>query len=120
MATPRYRLYHNPRCSKSRETLALLRERGVQVEVVEYLKSPPDAAALDRICRALGAEPTALVRTKEKRFDELGLSLADARGRDEWLALLAENPILLERPILVAGRKAAIGRPPENVLPLLD
>ena len=112
-------LYHNPRCSKSREALALVEARGIPVIVREYIRQPPTAAELDAICRQLGLEPLALIRTKEPRFAELGLSATDSRSRAEWLALMAENPILIERPILLHKGKAAVGRPPEQVLALL-
>lgn len=113
------KIYHNPRCSKSRETLALLQARGHQPEVVEYLKTPPSVEELDQICQMLGSDPTALIRSKEAQFKELGLSLKDQRSRQEWLELLVDNPALLERPIVVKDGKAALGRPPENVLALL-
>ena len=114
------RIYHNPRCSKSHATLALLERNGVEVEVIEYLKAPPSKQELDDICRRLDIEPLALIRTKEKLFGELGLSKTDRRGRDEWLAILARHPQLLERPIVIRGDRAAIGRPPENVLGILS
>jgi arsenate reductase len=112
-------VYHNPRCSKSRQTLALLEERGVEVEVIRYLEQPPSAATLDRLLTLLDREPLALIRAKEARFGELGLSAADERPRAEWLGILAENPVLIERPIVVVGERAALGRPPEAVLALL-
>lgn len=112
-------IYHNPRCSKSRATLALLEGEGVVPTVRAYLEEPPTVAELGEICRRLGYEPTALLRTGEARFKELGLSVEDARSDAEWLELMVENPILIERPIVVNGEKAAIGRPPENVLQIL-
>ncbi|MBV7327154.1 arsenate reductase (glutaredoxin) [Chloroflexi bacterium TSY] len=113
------RIYHNPRCSKSRATLQLLEERSAEVEVVEYLKTPPMKEELDAICMALDLEPLALIRTKETLFQDLGLSADDQRSRDEWLALMVENPQLIERPIVVYNGKVALGRPPENVLDIL-
>ncbi len=113
-------IYHNPKCSKSRQTLSLLEERGVEVSVVEYLKTPPSAAELGRVCEQLSCEPLALIRTKETRFAELGLSAGDERGRDEWLTLMHENPVLIQRPIVVQDGSAAIGRPPEDVLALFE
>ena len=110
-------IYHNPRCSKSRQTKALLGER--ELDVVEYLKDPPSVEELDRLSKALGVEPLEITRTKEPTFRELGLSESDERSRSEWLQLLHENPILIERPIVVHGGKVAIGRPPENVLRIL-
>lgn len=114
------RIYHNPRCSKSRETLALLTDAGIEPEIVEYLKTPPTAAELDALCRKLGLEPQALLRFKEAEAKALGLSAKDARPRAEWLRLLAEHPVLIERPIVVRGAQARLGRPPEAVRELLD
>lgn len=116
-ATAPVTLYHNPRCSKSRAALELLRERGVEPHVIEYLKSPPNAAALRALIGKLGVRPGELVRTGEDVFMELykGRNLSDA----EWIAALAEHPILIERPIAVCGDKAVIGRPPERVLAVL-
>lgn len=111
-------IYHNPRCSKSRQTLALLEGRGIEPTVVRYLETPPSAKELDAICRKLGKEPQAIVRRKEARFKELGLGDGE-RSRQAWLQVLSENPILIERPIVVVGDEAALGRPPEDVLALL-
>ena len=119
MTKPIQKLYHNPRCSKSRATKLILEEHGVEAAVIEYLKDTPTAKDLDGLCKKLGVEPQAIIRNKEKRFKELGLSLKDDRSRDEWLNILSENPVLIERPIFVKGDKAVIGRPPENVLELL-
>lgn len=113
------KLYHNPRCSKSRETLALLQARGEQPEIVEYLQNPPSLAELKGIAAKLGKQPLEFMRTGEARFKELGLSKSDQRPADEWLELMHENPILIERPILVKDDKAALGRPPEAVLDIL-
>lgn len=113
------RIYHNPRCSKSRQTLALLRQKNVDVDIVLYLETPPSRAELDVLCTMLGIEPTGLLRTKEKLFRELGLSVSDVRSRQEWLSLLATHPRLIERPIVVLGDQAALGRPPENILTLI-
>jgi len=112
-------IYHNPRCSKSRETLQLLRDAGVEPEVIEYLKTPPNTAELDAICRKLGIEPQALVRYREPEAKALGIAKSDTRGRAEWLRLLADNPVLIERPVVVAAKSARIGRPPEAVRDLL-
>jgi arsenate reductase len=111
-------IYHNPRCSKSRATLALLEARGLKPEIVEYLKTPPSAAELKAILRKLGLGPRDLLRAGEPLYAELGLK---ARKLDDeaLVALMAANPVLIERPIVVAGGKAAIGRPPENVLAIL-
>jgi arsenate reductase len=111
------KIYHNPRCSKSRAALALLRERNVDVEIVEYLERPPSRATLEQLLRKLGVPPLAIVRTDEPEFR----ALADrALGDDELLDLLAEHPRLLQRPIVEVGTAARIGRPPEKVLELLE
>jgi arsenate reductase len=111
-------IYHNPRCSKSRATLALLEARGLKPKIVEYLKTPPSAEELEAILRKLGLKPRELLRTSEPLYAELGLKTR--KLDDEALvALMVANPILIERPIVVAGGKAAIGRPPESVLAIL-
>lgn len=111
-------IYHNPRCSKSRQTLQLLREQGVEPEIIEYLKTPPDGATLARILEQLGLSALELTRTGESLYQELGLD-ANAPDEAQMLRLLTDNPKLIERPIVVTPRGAAIGRPPENVLKLL-
>ncbi len=111
-------LLHNPRCSKSREALKLLQERGVEVPVVEYLEQPLGKAQLKELCALLGIKPVQLVRTKEALFEELGLS-TDKGSDASWFTVLAEHPRLMERPILVYRGRAAIGRPTENLLKLL-
>lgn len=111
-------LLHNPRCSKSREALALLEARGVAFEVVEYLRTPPGETIIADLLARLGVEPRAVMRTSEPDYAELGLD--DARlGREELIAALAAHPALLQRPILLADGKAAIGRPPEAILAIL-
>lgn len=112
-----YTIYHNPGCSKSRATLQLLREAGVPLRVVEYLKTPPTAAELAFIVDKLGMDPEDLVRKGEPLYREhyAGRELDDAG----WLAAMAEHPILIERPIVVTDTAAVIGRPPENVRRLL-
>ena len=112
-------LYHNPRCSKSRATLQLLREQGVEPQVVEYLKTPPDAARLQEIVGMLGIRPRDLLRTGEAEYRELGLQDADLDDA-ALIRTMVEHPRLIERPILVAGGKARIGRPPEQVLEILS
>jgi arsenate reductase len=112
-------IYHNPRCSKSRETLQLLQDAGVEPKVVEYLKSPPAAPELDAICRKLGIEPQELIRFKEPEAKALGIAKGDTRSRAEWLRLIVDHPVLMERPIVVAPAAARIGRPPEAVRDLL-
>lgn len=118
MSKSRVTIYHNPRCSKSRQTLQLIRAAGVEPEVVEYLKTPPSAEELDSILSRLKLEPAAVMRRGESAFKELGLAGRELT-RDEAIDILVENPSLIERPIVVRGRKAVIGRPPENVNELL-
>jgi arsenate reductase len=110
-------IYHNPRCTKSRQTLQLIRDAGVEPEIVEYLKSPPTTAEVDSILKKLKLEPLEAMRRKEVVYSELGLN--GDTPREDAIRAMAENPILLERPIVVRGRKAIIGRPPENVNNLL-
>ena len=111
-------IYHNPKCSKSRATLKLLQERGVALEIVEYLLDPPDAQALDIIAHQLDLEPGEFIRTKEDEFAELELDAA-VDDREKLLAAMASHPSLIERPIVVAGDRARLGRPPEQVLEIL-
>ncbi len=111
-------IYHNPRCSKSRQALALLNERGLEIEIVEYLQTPPDAAALAGLLDGLGLEPRDLMRKKEAAYKELGLD-DPALDRAALIAAMVENPVLIERPIVVAGARVALGRPPEAVLDIL-
>ena len=111
-------IYHNPRCSKSRQTLALIEKAGQTPNVVLYLDNPPSVAELDGLLKKLGVEPQAIVRTGEDLYKELGLSQA-THSRQEWLQLLHDHPKLIERPIVVKGDRAVIGRPPENVTALL-
>lgn len=108
-------IYHNPRCSKSRATLAILEAAGVEPHVVEYLQDTPTATELDVIFKKLGREPQSVMRFGETVAKELGLHKDDARPRDEWIRLIVEHPILLERPIVVHGAQARLGRPPEAV-----
>lgn len=111
-------LYHNPRCSKSRGALELLESRGLAPTIVRYLETPPDAAQLRDLLSKLGISPRQLLRTGEDEYKALNLadpSLSD----DQLIATMAANPKLIERPILVAGDKAVIGRPPEKILEIL-
>lgn len=110
-------IFHNPRCSKSRQTLALLEEKGIEPEVVEYLTNPPSEAEIEGLLKKLGIGPRDLMRTKEAVYKELGLSNVSEDRR--LIRAMAENPILIERPIVVKGERAAIGRPPESVLDIL-
>ncbi len=111
-------IYHNPRCSKSRQTLALLRERGLEPKVVPYLDTPPSETRLSEILDMLGVSPRGLMREKEAPYRELGLA-DPALTRADLIAAMAAHPILIERPVVVAGARAAIGRPPEAVLEIL-
>ena len=111
-------IYHNPRCSKSRQALALLEEAGVQPQVVRYLETPLDEPGLDALCRQLAMEPHELMRTGEDVYKELGLK-AKAPTREEGLRLLAQHPILMERPVVVKGDRAVVARPPERVKDLI-
>lgn len=111
-------IYHNPRCTKSRETLALLQQRGLEREVIEYLKTPPSAAELDAILKKLGKEPREAMRRQEPPYKDLSLD-NPALTRAQLIAAMVENPVLIERPIVLANGKARIGRPPESVLEIL-
>jgi len=111
-------IYHNPRCSKSRQTLQLIRDSGIEPKVVEYLKTPPSAEELDGLLKKLKLEPLELMRKKEATFNELELAGQDL-NREEAIAVMVEHPVLIERPIVVKGNAAVIGRPPENVNELL-
>ncbi len=111
-------VFHNPKCSKSRGALEILRDRGVDAEVVEYLTTPPDRATLERIVDAIPDDPGALVR-HDKRFGELGLDADAYTTRDAVVALLLEHPELMERPVVFVGDRAVIARPSEKVLELL-
>jgi len=111
-------IYHNPKCSKSRQTLALLEEKGITPRVVDYLKACPTKEILSDILDKLHMEPRDLMRRKEKEYAENGLNDVDL-SRDQLIEAMVKFPRLLERPIVVSGKKAAIGRPPENVLKIL-
>ena len=111
-------IWHNPRCSKSRQTLELLRKKGVAPTVREYLKQPPSKAEVEKLIDMVGGNPGELIRDGEAEFKSLKKKKADLTKADIAQAI-TRHPILLQRPIVVAGKKAAIGRPPEAVLPLL-
>lgn len=111
-------IYHNPRCSKSRQTLELLRERGIEPEVVDYLKSPPDIGEIERILALLGREPRALMRMQEPAYQAAGLA-DTGLTREQLIRALHEHPELIERPIVIANGRAALGRPPEDILEIL-
>lgn len=112
-------IYHNPRCSKSRQTLKLLTDRGLSPDVVKYLDTPPSADQISEIVRKLSISPRELLRKGEAIYKELDLGRSDATDA-EIVEAMAAHPILIERPIVVTGGGAALGRPPENVLKLLD
>ena len=112
------KIYHNPRCSKSRQTLALLQEKGIEPEIIEYLKTPPTPAELQQILQQLDIRPRDLLRKTESIYKELGLS--DAQLSDEDLIkTMCEHPKLIERPIVIKDHHAKVGRPPESVLDIL-
>lgn len=110
-------IFHNPRCGKSRGALALLREKGVEPEIIEYLQTPPTKAELKAVLKKLGLKPEQIVRKGEDVYKSkyAGRQLSDA----QWLDALVKDPILIERPIVVKGDQAVLGRPPEKVLELL-
>ncbi|WP_267225849.1 arsenate reductase (glutaredoxin) [Dyella silvae] len=112
------RIFHNHRCSKSRATLTLLEERGISCDVINYLETPPSAAELEKLLDMLGMTPRELMRKGEAEYTELGL---DDPSLDDTalIAAMASHPRLIERPIVVANGKAALGRPPEAVLSIL-
>jgi len=111
-------IWHNPRCSKSRQTLQILEERGVEPRVIEYLEEPPSRDELERVLGLLGIEPAELLRPKEAAYKEAGLG--PESSRDELLDAMVAHPILIERPVVITARGAALGRPPERVLSILD
>ena len=110
-------IWHNPRCSKSRETLALLEEKGEQPAIRKYLEDAPSAHEIREILALLGIEPRALMRTKEALYKELGL--ADVSDNEALIKAMADNPKLIERPVVIKNGKARLGRPPESVLEIL-
>lgn len=111
-------IWHNPRCSKSRQTLDLLHKKGVTPVVREYLREPPSKAEVESLIDLVGGDPAELIRDGEADFKALKKKLSEL-GRGDIAKAIAAQPILLQRPIVVAGRRAAIGRPPEAILPLL-
>jgi len=113
-------IFHNPRCSKSRAALTALEERGIDAEVVQYLENPPTENELAEIIRKLGIEARSLIRYGESRAAELGINKNDERSEAEWIKLMVDNPILIERPIVITSDKAAIGRPLDNVMELFE
>lgn len=111
-------IYHNPRCSKSRQTLQLLRDRGIEPEVIEYLNQPPDAGELGRLLQLLGISAADLLRTGEAEYSELGLGAEDVTEQQR-IDAMTRHPRLMQRPIVVCGTQARIGRPPERVLEII-
>ena len=112
------KIYHNPRCSKSRQSLTLIQQAGLDVEVIEYLKTPPSVAELSEVVALLGIPAESIVRKKETLFQELVLS-QQTLSEEQWIEILCEHPKLIERPIVVSGNQAVIGRPPERIETLL-
>ncbi len=112
------KIFHNPRCSKSRETLAILKDKGLEVEIVEYLNNVPNKTELKEILAKLGVKAEDLLRKKELVFKEnfKGKTLSE----EEWIEAMIQFPKLIERPIVIEGNRAIIGRPPEKVLDLID
>ena len=111
-------IYHNPRCSKSCQTLALLEQQGVRPTVIHYLETPPDSACLQQLLALLGLEARQLLRSGEAAYRELGLA-EPSLTEDELIQAMVAHPILIERPIVVSAKGAVLGRPPENALQLL-
>lgn len=112
------KILHNPRCSKSRETLALLEAQGLQPQIINYLKTPPSAAEIDTMLDKLGMEPRELMRKNEAAYAQLGLDNPELT-RAQLIEAMVTQPILIQRPIVLANGKAAIGRPPEAVLAIV-
>jgi len=112
-------LYHNPRCSKSRAVLALLEENDIDTEIIYYMDNPPDGRQLNRLLKKLGLGVRDILRRNEPEYEELGLDDEDLAD-EIVLDILTKHPRLLQRPIIVAGDRAIIGRPPENVLPFIE
>ncbi|PIB34402.1 arsenate reductase (glutaredoxin) [Reichenbachiella sp. 5M10] len=111
------KIYHNPRCGKSRNTLSLLQEHNEDIEIIEYLKTVPSKEELSEVLSLLGLTPLELIRKGEKIFKEQYKN--QKHNDEEWINIMVQNPILIERPIVIKNGKAIIGRPPENVLEIL-
>lgn len=112
-------IYHNPRCSKSRISLQMIQDWGHEADIIEYLKEPPTADTLDALCRAMGKEPREIVRTKDAKFKELNVDESELTNRNKCLKLMAANPEIIERPIVVFEGNVVLGRPPENLQEIL-
>ncbi len=111
-------IYHNPRCSKSRQALELLDSRGIEADIVEYLKTPPDTGQLTEILDLLGMEPRDLMRTNEPEYKDNKLDDPDL-SREQLIQAMVDHPRLIQRPIVLGKAKAALGRPPEKILEVL-
>lgn len=118
-ASRKFIIYHNPRCTKSREALDRLRAKGVEPKIVEYLKQPIQAAELDKLLKQMRLLPEEIVRKHETRFLDLELDKSPPKTRSGWVKILADNPVLIERPIITDGVRSVLGRPAENVDKLL-
>lgn len=112
-------IYHNPRCSKSRRTLDLLDQRGVEPQIIEYLKTPPSAEQIAEILELLELQPRELMRSNEAEYRELRLD-DPALSREQLIQAMADHPRLIQRPVVVSRGRAALGRPPERVLEILE
>ncbi|MFV1997249.1 MAG: arsenate reductase (glutaredoxin) [Acidiferrobacterales bacterium] len=115
---PKVTIYHNPHCSKSRQTLDLLRQKGIEPTIVEYLKTPPNVDTLKKVLELLGLPPSGLMRKKEPAYKEAGLD-DESLSEDAQIAAMVAHPKVIERPIVVSNGKARIGRPPESVLDIV-
>ena len=113
------KIYHNPRCSKSRQTLELLNENGIEANVIEYLDTPPNAEELEKILNGLNMEPRDLMRKGQDEYKALALD-DESLSREELIKAMIENPILIERPIVITDKGIAIGRPIENVKKIIS
>ncbi|PCH66295.1 MAG: arsenate reductase (glutaredoxin) [Bacteroidetes bacterium] len=111
------KIYHNPRCRKSRETLSIIQDKGIDIEIVEYLKEPPTNEELVAVLKKLKMSAEAIIRKGESVFKDNYKGKIFSEG--EWIEVLIKNPVLIERPIVIKGDKAVLGRPPKNVLKLL-
>ncbi|MBT7730294.1 MAG: arsenate reductase (glutaredoxin) [Rhodospirillaceae bacterium] len=111
-------IYHNPRCSKSRQALSLLQEKNIDTDIVEYLKSPPTVSELKDILLKLGYKPRQLLRKNEQIYKDLDLG-SDGKTDDDLVNAMVDNPILIERPVIISGDQVTIGRPPESILDIL-
>ncbi len=111
-------IYHNPRCSKSRRTLELIRDKGIEPEIIEYLEDPPETSTIERLLSLLNLQPRDLMRKNEAEYKEADLHNPEI-PRDALIEAMHRHPILIERPIVVSGDRARIGRPPEDVLEII-